>query len=430
MRPNARLALSSTVVLLAIAALAFPAAAVACSVPVFRYALERWHPDPYPAVVFHRGPLGGEDRAAITRLGAAGGSSSDLVANLEPVVVDLDDEPAEEAVAVYESLGSPASGGAALPHVAVITPSGRGPPRVIWHGALRDPASRESLRQLVDSPARRELARRLLAGDAVVWVCLESGLEEKDDAAFGRLAEILAKLEKELKLPAPQVGLESEFADPDSGLRAAGLPLALKFSTLRVSRTDPAERYFVEQLLASEGTGADSLVAEGLKPMVFPVFGRGRVLCAYVDNGIYEGPLPQDAEFLVGPCSCQVKQANPGVDLLMAADWEGAIASLADAAPAAALELPPLGGLDGFAAPPPVRPQGEPEPGAATTGPADSVSTAAVLPSPDADRATGADGDARGSGLARNLALVLVLGVCAVVAGSALYLRKRSSRET
>ncbi len=31
--------------------------ALACSVPVFRYALERWPPDTYRYVVFHDGPL-------------------------------------------------------------------------------------------------------------------------------------------------------------------------------------------------------------------------------------------------------------------------------------------------------------------------------------------------------------------------------------
>ena len=31
--------------------------AEACSVPVFRYALERWQADPYEVFVFHRGPL-------------------------------------------------------------------------------------------------------------------------------------------------------------------------------------------------------------------------------------------------------------------------------------------------------------------------------------------------------------------------------------
>jgi len=36
--------------------LAAAGVAHACQVPVFRYALERWTPDPYEAFVIHRGP--------------------------------------------------------------------------------------------------------------------------------------------------------------------------------------------------------------------------------------------------------------------------------------------------------------------------------------------------------------------------------------
>ena len=30
----------------------------ACAIPVFRYALERWEPYPYEAIIFHKEPLG------------------------------------------------------------------------------------------------------------------------------------------------------------------------------------------------------------------------------------------------------------------------------------------------------------------------------------------------------------------------------------
>src|SRR5688500_2171306 len=37
--------------------LGLPAPSAACSIPVFRYALERWKPSPYEVLVFHKGPL-------------------------------------------------------------------------------------------------------------------------------------------------------------------------------------------------------------------------------------------------------------------------------------------------------------------------------------------------------------------------------------
>ena len=40
----------------------------ACSIPVFRYALERWPPDRYGVAVFHRGRLAQADQAVADRL--------------------------------------------------------------------------------------------------------------------------------------------------------------------------------------------------------------------------------------------------------------------------------------------------------------------------------------------------------------------------
>src|SRR3569623_1484169 len=49
------------------------AGAAACNVPVFRYALERWRPDPYRLTVFKRGTLSAADEAIVARLEAASG---------------------------------------------------------------------------------------------------------------------------------------------------------------------------------------------------------------------------------------------------------------------------------------------------------------------------------------------------------------------
>src|SRR5262245_15707935 len=59
------------------------------------------------------------------------------------------------------------------------------------------------------------------------------------------------------------------------------------------------------------------------EPIVFPVFGRGIALHALVGKGITEENIATAAGFLVGECSCEVRRLNPGVDLLMTADWEG-----------------------------------------------------------------------------------------------------------
>ena len=76
-------------------------------------------------------------------------------------------------------------------------------------------------------------------------------------------------------------------------------------------------------------------------PMAFPVYGRGRVLYALVGDGIDKRNVIESCSFVIGPCSCQIKELNPGVDLLMNVDWEGSFDRLV----AVDSELPPLVGL-------------------------------------------------------------------------------------
>jgi hypothetical protein len=276
--------------------LALAAAPVrACNIPVFRYALENWPGDPYEAFVFHRGPLSGDDRAAVAPLEKAAGVTLR--------VVDLDRETDESVRDVFED--QPA---ATLPWLVLRYPAGTRVRENAWSGPLQA----DTVRALLSSPARREVADRILSGDSAVWLLLEGGSKEQDDAAEALLRAQLHTLEETLKLP-PRTP-----APEDQPAHEAELPLRLAFSVLRVARTDPAERLLVPLLLHTEPD-----LAERHEPMVFPVFGRGRVLYSLVGPGINEGTLHDTALFLTGACSCQVKRENPGVDLLLTADWSG-----------------------------------------------------------------------------------------------------------
>ena len=57
------------------------------------------------------------------------------------------------------------------------------------------------------------------------------------------------------------------------------------------------------------------------EPMAFPIYGRGLILYALVGAGINEWTITKAAEFVTGPCSCEVKAGNPGTDILMGLDW-------------------------------------------------------------------------------------------------------------
>jgi hypothetical protein len=194
------------------------------------------------------------------------------------------------------------------------------------------PATAQSLAALIDSPARQDVTQRLSEGESAVWLLLESGDKAADDAAEKLLQERLDYLSSVMTLPKLD---ESDIANglvsvPEEDLR-------LDFSILRVARTDAQESMLVAMLLHSE-VGLEDVVDE---PMVFPVFGQGRALYALVGAGIRSETIDAAATFLIGKCSCQVKEQNPGVDLLMSADW----AAAAKASPVLDRDLPTLAEL-------------------------------------------------------------------------------------
>ena len=179
---------------------------------------------------------------------------------------------------------------------------------VIWSA----PFSEANVAVLVDSPARKQLAERLANGESAVFVFLESGDATKDVAALKALEERLDYLGGVMNLP------KLDDQDIKNGLVSIpGDGLRLAFSVVKVKRDDPAEAAFIAMLLASE---------EDLRgfnePMAFPIFGQGRALYALVGKGIRAETIDEAAQFLIGSCSCQVKEQNPGMDIAMAVDWK------------------------------------------------------------------------------------------------------------
>ena len=130
----------------------------ACSVPVFRYALERWVSDPYLVVVFHRGELTEEQKALVNRLGPKG-ERAEGYANLKVRAVDLsNDNPDADMLELWKLQKTET-----LPWMAVHYPAPFPP---AWAG----PFEKEVVDGLIDSPVRREIARRVLKGNTAVWV--------------------------------------------------------------------------------------------------------------------------------------------------------------------------------------------------------------------------------------------------------------------
>lgn len=298
--------------------LLFPAVAMACSVPVFRYAIEHWRPDAYRVFVYHDKDLDDADRAL---LGLISDRATSGGANVQAQTIDLRHplEPADQARWERQE-------DRATPHMIVQLPAGVGGGD---SPVAASPWDEIQVNNLLSSPARVEIGQRLVAGD-VVWLFLESGDRETDDRLFGLLNEQLAVQQETIELPAIEAqDLKDLAVDPTE--------LAIRFSSVRVSRQDPAEKWFVESLLSVESDLRDEELLG--QPMVFPIFGRGRALYALVGEGINADMIGQAAVFLTGACQCTVKADNPGVDLLIPVRWDDVI----DVTEPEAVSLPLVG---------------------------------------------------------------------------------------
>ncbi|MCB1228796.1 MAG: hypothetical protein KDN19_00925 [Verrucomicrobiae bacterium] len=295
--------------------IALATAALACQVPVFRFALERWVADAYQVSIAPgaSGKFSAEEQAAVDFLKS---QEPDRLSPMETgVFANLDVEVSE----------TPAEGAAGGATMTVTYPQKiRGfQLKPIWEG----PLTMENARLLIDSPARRELVKRLLAGQSAIWVLIESGDPETDDAAADTVAAAAGKAKETLRIPdGVMTRQEAESAENFAAVNAddvlrSEVPLKIDFSVLRIGRNDPAEALFLPMVLNIE----DDLSQFEKETMVFPVFGRGRLLEPLIGRGIHADNVIEYGAYICGACSCEVKDQNPGVDLLFTADWDAAL---------------------------------------------------------------------------------------------------------
>lgn len=296
-----------------------PAALLACNVPVFRYALERWRPEPYEITIFHDGSLSAAQQKIVQSLEAYVQGPDACPTNVALEVVDVEKQPK-----VHQQNLLKKQKNARLPWLVVRYPEVAGLEYALYEGPLEG----APIEKLFDSPLRRDVAKRLLGGATGVWILLESGNKHADDEKHAWLKKYLTQLEKELKLP------ELTGAPDDKLL--ADVKLKIEFSLIRLGKDNTEEAALINMLMHLE-EDLDKVAG----PWVFPVIGRGLVLPPLAGLGIRDENVLAWARFMVGPCSCEVKRQNPGVDLLMTAAWDDLLQGRLTKAP----EVPPLTSL-------------------------------------------------------------------------------------
>lgn len=350
----------------------------ACDTPVYRYAMYRWEPAPYEIYYFHAQPVSPAATALHEQIEELRDGQF-VRANLYLQVVNSQDDgdlknlPPDVREAWLAREEKPDSA------YVIVNPQGQ----QIYTGDL----AKKDLQQLIESPVRTKIHGLLQSGHAAVMVVLHGkdpaanaaaekqvakmiemvntgelnlyggpdnllgGPLEPSDAPPGATAETPQNSQPEeapaeappaakpaATTPATEQPAEAQDAVPADAKKIGENQSAAavaeedrerpphQMAMVSIQRDDANERWFVSQLMAVEsdlGTFAE-------EPMVFAVFGRGRVLPPYIGKGITADNLSQVAFFITGACSCTVKDQNPGVDLLTYHDWEGAAQALAE----------------------------------------------------------------------------------------------------
>ncbi len=260
------------------AVFAMTVAAQACDAPVYLFALENWQRDPYQALYFYRDREASQDREINSYLERVASGEVEN-ANLDFARIKLDSD--DPRVDIWKHHGREKA-----PVHIVVSPAGV----PLFVGRL----TTAELKAMLRSPKRTEIAEKLCRGAQGVVLLLTSGT-----AADARAREIC----KQVVAEAREEGTAVEYAE--------------------VSRSDPAERWFVRQLLSIE-PDLPSVKA----PIAYGVFGRGHVLEPFVGAGITADSVRQLIAYMNGPCTCELKAANPGMDLLTAFNWAERVAGL------------------------------------------------------------------------------------------------------
>ncbi|MCA9000230.1 MAG: hypothetical protein KDA80_24745, partial [Planctomycetaceae bacterium] len=193
---------------------------------------------------------------------------------------------------------------AQVPLAVVHSRLGRDGPFRLWTGSL----DQLNVSLLTQSPARTDLVNRLLDGHSGVWLVLPGSDSAKTDQAVEMLFEELEKTTAKLVFP-------QGIGEPGSELFSS-IPLDFRFTVLELDPGDEDEFILAESLRSHAPAKTDES-----EPLIAPVFGKGRALAVLNGTQLTPQVIEELTIFLASACSCQVKDANPGFDLLLTANW-------------------------------------------------------------------------------------------------------------
>lgn len=304
----------------------------ACETPVYRFALysRDWLPWEYRVYYLHEGEAEeDEPTAAINARLRSLMTSEPLRTNIYFRAVDLaDDAQTNNLPPAARTAWDEAADKSAGLHV-VLAPPCRHRPR--WTTLFAGRLDEVTIEALIDSPARVAMAASLAKGN-IPLILLEGESADANEAAAKAIGDTAANVAAGKVrrrggigdlVPPPE---ETPKPRPNGGQPVEEDVVSVGIDLIRLRRDDAREDYFIRMLMLVE----EDLPPLAAQPMVFAGYGRGRVGEPFVGKGITPDNLAGELIFLTGACSCEVKDQNPGMDLLTTADWDAAAAAMVE----------------------------------------------------------------------------------------------------
>jgi hypothetical protein len=141
---------------------------------------------------------------------------------------------------------------------------------------------------------------------------LKTSDKEQNQKVMDTLESGLKASKEKLKLP------QAVYDQDENTLSGTTANLwRISFKVMSISREDEDEIPFISMMLKSQ----PELMKYLNEPVAFVMYGRSRTLKGIPASKLTKEKIIETNRFLLDSCQCQVKEQNPGTDMLIKADW-------------------------------------------------------------------------------------------------------------
>ncbi|MFC4990812.1 hypothetical protein [Rubritalea tangerina] len=196
--------------------------AYACQVPVFRYALERWETDKYALYLVTPKPLSAEQTQLAEKIIAAQDTTN---FELNSIVLEgLSERELWQLPEIDTSITEPT--------LMLFAPAKTQQTKPLYTTSFTG----SGFQQLVTSPVRKQLVKKLIAGTSCIWIVIHNNKPQEALAIQQDLDKHLAKIETKIEIADAVVETDErhtidDSTDLDDVLRSS-IPLKIEFGSL------------------------------------------------------------------------------------------------------------------------------------------------------------------------------------------------------